>query len=106
MKEIKEFILRHFSPRVSEDKDGMKVIFSSQVGEGIIWFERAKRGWNKKPLTTNTYIIVDAELTKVLTFLNRYFNLSEDNYHDVRRVFIEMGMDVMDRHLNGRDITN
>lgn len=101
MDQIKKFINENFSPTVTEDSNGMKVIFSSKVGDGIIWFEKAKRGWSKKPLTTNTYIIVDADLIKILTFLNRYFNLNEDNYHDIRRMFIEMGMDVMDKHTKG-----
>ena len=106
MDKIVEFIGEHFTPKVNEDMNGMKVIFeptTETVGKGTIWFEKAKRGWNKKPLSTNTYIIVDADLTNVLTFLNRYFNLNEENYHDIRRVFIDMGMDVMDRHLNGEE---
>lgn len=103
MENIREFIEEHFTPRVNEDSRGMKVIFDSQVGEGIIWFERAKRGWSKKPLSTNQYIIVDADLTHLLTFLNRYYQINEEHYHDIRRMFIDMGMDVMDKHTKGND---
>jgi hypothetical protein len=102
---IREFVEEHFTPRVSEDKNGLKVIFESRsntVRDGVIWFEKAKKGWNKKPLTTNTYIIVDAELREILKFLNRYFNLNEDHYHDVRKMFIQKGMDVMDGYLNSQ----
>ena len=100
MEHIRKFIMEKFVPTVDEDKNGMKVIFTSPITKGEIWFERAKRGWNTKPLSTNTYIIVDCEMTHMLEFLNRYYNLNEDNYHDVRKILIEMGMDVMDKHLN------
>ena len=103
MKEIREFIEESFTPRVDEDMNGMKVIFTSTVGDGTIWFERAKRGWSKKPLSTNQYIIVDADLGHVLTFLNRYYQLNEDNYQDIRRMFIQLGMDMIDQHTRGKD---
>lgn len=102
MKEIADFILENFTPRVNEDKNGMKVIFTSRVGDGTIWFERAKKGWSKKPLSTNNYIIVDADLTHVLTFLNRYYQLNEDHYQDIRRMFIGMGMDIIEKHTKGK----
>lgn len=103
MEEIREFIEESFTPRVEEDMNGIKVVFTSTVGDGIIWFEPAKRGWSKKPLSTNQYIIVDADLTHLLTFLNRYYQINEEHYHDIRRVFIDMGMDIMDKHINGND---
>ena len=100
MEEIRKFIEERFTPTVQEDKNGMKVVFTAPMTEGTIWFERAKRGWSKKPLSTNTYIIVDAEMVHMLDFLNRYYNLTEDHYQDVRKLLIQMGMDVMDKHLN------
>ena len=103
MDKIRDFIMENFTPMVNEDSRGMKVVFTSQVGEGTIWFERAKRGWNKKPLSTNQYIIVDADLTHILTFLSRYYQINEDHYHDIRRMFIDMGMDIMDKHTKGND---
>lgn len=103
MEEIREFIETSFTPRVAEDMNGIKVIFTSTVGDGTIWFEPAKRGWSKKPLSTNQYIIVDAELSHVLTFLNRYYQLDESNYHDIRRMFIDIGMNTVDKHTKGVD---
>ena len=98
MDKIREFIEENFTTKVNEDMNGMKVIFESQMGEGTIWFERAKRGWSKKPISTNNYIIVDADLTHILTFLNRYYQINEEHYNDIRRMFIEMGLDIMDKH--------
>ena len=103
MDNIRDFIEENFTPRVNEDSKGMKVIFDGQLGEGVIWFERAKRGWSKKPISTNQYIIVDADLTHILTFLSRYYQINEDHYQEIRRMFIEMGMDMMDKHTKGTD---
>ncbi len=45
--------------------------------------------------------IVNAELSHVLTFLNRYYQLDESNYHEIRRMFIDMGMDKVDEYTKG-----
>ena len=103
MEEIKEFIEKNFTLRVDEDMNGIKVIFTSTMGEGVIWFEPAKKGWSTKPLSTNQYIIVNADLSHVLTFLNRYYQLDESNYHDIRRMFIDMGMEMVDKHTKGNE---
>ena len=104
--EMIEYIKENFTHRVEEDKNGMKVILTNKsevVPDCTIWFERAKRGWSKKPLSTNQYIIVDADLNHVLTFLNRYYQLDESNYHDIRRMFIDIGMDTVDKHTKGEE---
>jgi len=103
MEEIKEFIEKNFTLRVDEDMNGIKVIFTSTMGEGVIWFEPAKKGWSIKPLSTNQYIIVNADLNHVLTFLNRYYQLDESNYQDIRRMFIDMGMEMVDKHTKGNE---
>ena len=49
-----EYIKENFTPTVTEDKDGMKVILtngSEVVPDCIVWFEPAKRGWSKKPIS-------------------------------------------------------
>jgi len=101
MDEIKKFLMENFIPTVEEDKNGMKVVFRAEMTEGTIWFERAKRGWSRKPISTSTYIIVDADMVHLLDLLNKYFNLTEDHYNDVRKFFINMGMDVIDEYFNG-----
>jgi hypothetical protein len=39
---------------------------------------------------------VDADTGELLDFLSKYFNLTEDNYNDVRKIIINMGIDAMD----------
>jgi hypothetical protein len=33
----------------------------------------------------------------LLEFLNKYFNLEEENYHDVRRIIVDMAIESLDR---------
>lgn len=103
MDEYIQFIKENYTFRIEEDKNGMKVVFTSKdslTEDGSIWFEPAKRGWNKKPLQQrNTYIIVDAYLVHIFEFLRRYFNL-EDQLTEVRGALIQLSMDIMDEHLS------
>jgi hypothetical protein len=40
---------------------------------------------------------VDADMTDVLTFLNSYYNLSEEDFSTVRKVIIDMGVEHIER---------
>lgn len=90
---------------LTEDSQGIKVILSPIAGglntESTVWLAPAKRGWNKKPLMyKNQYIITDANTTNLMEFLNRYINLSEDNYHEIRRVIINKTIKIMEDYTN------
>jgi hypothetical protein len=49
------------------------------------------------------FVIVDADMTDVLTFLNTYYNLSEDDFPTVRKVIIDMAMSHIDKFFGGED---
>ena len=99
-----DYIKKNFTPTVTEDMNGMKVILTNDsevVPECIIWFEKAKRGWSKKPINTNQYIIVDAYLLPLFEFLTKYMGIGEERYQELRMEVIHYSMDIMDKHLNG-----
>ena len=101
-----DYIKKNFTPTVTEDMNGMKVILTNDsevVPECIIWFEKAKRGWSKKPINTNQYIIVDAYLLPLFEFLTKYMGIEEERYQELRMEVIHYSMDIMDKHLNGND---
>ena len=103
--DIEKFIMDHYDLRVNEDKNGMKVLFvekgSEVLGENVVWFERAKKGWSKKPISSkNNFIIVDANLSSLLEFMNTYFSLNEENYPEVRNMMVRLSIDTIDNHLN------
>lgn len=105
MEKYIEFIEENFTPRVTEDKDGMKVILTSKsevVPDSVVWFERAKKGWNRKPLSTkNTFIITNVDMVPLLDFMDKYMGLSEDDYSPLRVAITHYSMEIIDKHLNG-----
>lgn len=104
--DMMDYIKKNFTPTVTEDMNGMKVILTNDsevVPECIIWFEKAKRGWSKKPINTNQYIIVDAYLLPLFEFLTKYMGIEEERYQELRMEVIHYSMDIMDKHLNGND---
>lgn len=106
MEPIDKFLNEYFTPTVEEDSRGIKVIFNAKkdlTTPSIIWFSVAKRGWNRKPLSQNSYIIVDADTEGVLTFVNKYYGINEDDLPKVRRAIIDMAMNVVDNYFNPPD---
>ena len=79
MDPIEKFLKEQFTPKVIEDKMGIKCLFQHKdklVDDGVVFFEFAKKGWSKKPIMSKRqFVIVDADMTDVLQFLNKYYNL-------------------------------
>jgi hypothetical protein len=100
MDTIINFITEHYTPQISEDSMGMKCLFKHNDGlteDGVVYFEFSKRGWSKKPIMNKRqYVIVDANMVDVLQFLNQYYNLSEEDYHQVRTSIINMAIEKME----------
>jgi hypothetical protein len=100
MNVVEKFIIEQYSSMITEDSMGIKCIFKHKEGltdDGVIYFEFAKKGWSKKPIVSKRkFVIVDAYMTDVLQFLNQYYNLSENNYNEVRTTIINMGIKKME----------
>ena len=100
MEQIEKFLKDNYTSTITESKLGLSCIFKHKEGiteDSIIFFEFAKKGWSKKQITNKRqYVIVDADTGELLDFLSKYFNLTEDNYNDVRKIIINMGIDAMD----------
>ena len=100
MDPIEKFIRDNYTPMITESKLGVTCLFKHKEGltdDSVIFFEFAKKGWSKKPITNKRqYVIVDADTKELLDFLSKYFNLNEENYNEVRKIIINMGIDAMD----------
>jgi len=107
MEGVEKFLKEQFIPKVVEDKQGIKCLFQHKdklVEDGVVFFEFAKKSWSKKPIMNKKqFVIVDADMTDVLTFLNTYYNLSEDDFPNVRKVIIDMAMSHLDKFFGGED---
>ena len=106
MEGVDKFLRDYFTPQVEEDSKGIKVVFIPKkdlVTPSVIWFTRAKRGWSRKPISTNSYIIVDADTQGVLTFVNKYYAISENDLPQVRMSIINLALDVIDDYFSPPD---
>jgi hypothetical protein len=63
-----------------------------------VFFEFAKKGWSKKPIMSKRqFVIVDADMTDVLEFLNRYYNLTEEDYQKVRSTIVNISIECVEK---------
>ena len=68
--------------------------------EGEVWFRnrgldcrvvfsKAKVGWSRKPITTDRYVMVDAEMGEMFKFIKTFFSMEEDEVSVIRRFLME-----------------
>ena len=100
MDPIEKFIRDSYTPIITEGKLGMTCLFKHKEGiteDSVVFFEFAKKGWSRKPIVNKRqYVIVDADTRDLLEFLSNYFNLTEENYNDVRKIIVDMGIEAME----------
>jgi hypothetical protein len=100
MEQIEKFLKDNYTPTITESKLGLSCIFKHKEGiteDSVIFFEFSKKGWSKKPIVNKRqYVIVDADTKELLDFLSKYFNLTEENYNEVRRIIINLGIESLD----------
>ena len=100
MELIKKFIIDNYSPTITESKLGLSCIFKHKDGlteDSAVFFEFSKKGWSKKPIMNKRqYVIVDADTRELIDFLSKYFNLTEENYIDVRKILVDMSIEALD----------
>ena len=101
MTEIEKFLNEQFTQVITEDKMGIKCLYRHKdrlIDDGVVFFEFAKTTWTKKPIMSKTkFVIVDAHMSDVLQFLNKYYNLSEEDYHQVRSTIVNMSIESVEK---------
>jgi hypothetical protein len=48
-------------------------------------------------MSKTKFVIVDADMSDVLQFLNKYYNLSEEDYHQVRSTIVNMSIESVEK---------
>ena len=100
MEQIEKFLKDNYSPTITESKLGLSCIFKHKEGlteDSVIFFEFSKKGWSKKPIQNKRqYVIVDADTKDLLEFLSKYYNLTEENYMEVRKIIVNMGIEALE----------
>jgi len=85
---IRLIVSKYYTPTISESSKGVVVTFVPKGHSGpeaVVWFEQAKRGFLRKPLSTNRWMMVDCDLRPIHDMIDKYFLLKEGDY-DVTRI--------------------
>jgi len=111
MNTIEKFIRDNYTPMIIENKLGMSCLFKHKEGliddnglidhgcDGVIYFERPKRGWSKKPIISNQqFIMTDADTSDLIDFLSKYYNLDESNFMEVKRIITLIATETIQSH--------
>lgn len=95
---IREVIHKYYTPTVSESSKGVVVTFvpNGHSGpEALVWFENAKRGFFRKPISTNRWMMVDCDLRPIHDLLNKYFLLREGDFNITRLTLSNLAHEVL-----------
>ena len=95
---IREVIHKYYTPTVSESSKGVVVTFvpNGHSGpEALVWFENAKRGFFRKPISTNRWMMVDCDLRPIHDLLNKYFLLTEGDFNITRLTLSNLAHEVL-----------
>ena len=105
MTEIEKFLNEQFTQVITEDKMGIKCLYKHKEGvidDGVVFFEFAKKKWSKKPIMNKRqFVIVDADMSDVLQFLHQYYNLSEEDYSNIRHYIINTSIKKVEEFFGG-----
>ncbi len=105
MTEIEKFLNEQFTQVITEDKMGIKCLYKHKEGvidDGVVFFEFAKKKWSRKPIMNKRqFVIVDADMSDVLQFLHQYYNLSEQDYSNIRHYIINTSIKKVEEFFGG-----
>jgi len=106
MTEIEKFLNEQFTQVITEDKMGIKCLYKHKEGvidDGVVFFEFAKKKWSRKPIMNKRqFVIVDADMSDVLQFLHQYYNLSEEDYSNIRHYIINTSIKKVEEFIGSR----
>lgn len=100
MEVIREFLDKNFKTIVTEIEGNYQVTFQGVGGqEGYVTFRRAKVGWNRKPISQNTYLVGDADMYQIVDTLKLYMGLNESHITEVKNEFQKISIEKLEEYL-------
>jgi hypothetical protein len=85
---IRLIVQRYYTPQVDESSKGIILRFVPNRGnvlpEAIVWFEKGKVGFNRKPISQNVWMMVDCDLRPLHELLHKHFHLNEGDFNITR----------------------
>ena len=85
---IRLIVQKYYTPQVDESSKGIILRFVPNRGnvlpEAIVWFEKGKVGFNRKPISQNVWMMVDCDLRPLHELLHKHFHLNEGDFNVTR----------------------
>ena len=85
---IRLIVHKYFTPQIEESSNGIILKFVPNRGnvlpEAIVWFEKGKVGFNRKPISQNVWMMVDCDLRPLHELLHKHFHLNEGDFNITR----------------------
>ena len=85
---IRLIVQKYYTPQVDESSKGIILRFVPNRGnvlpEALVWFEKGKVGFNRKPISQNVWMMVDCDLRPLHELLHKHFHLSEGDFNITR----------------------
>lgn len=91
--------LNEYTPTVDPTEYGFRVIVYKGTQEmGVMYYERAKTSWTKKPISTDRYLMVDCDLSTLMEDLHP----AEDEVPTYNKIIREWGQSIILSHVLDR----
>ena len=85
---IRLIVQKYYTPQVDESSKGIILRFVPNRGnvlpEALVWFEKGKVGFNRKPISQNVWMMVDCDLRPLHELLHKHFHLNEGDFNVTR----------------------
>ena len=85
---IRKIVQKYYTPQVDESSKGIILRFVPNRGnvlpEALVWFEKGKVGFNRKPISQNVWMMVDCDLRPLHELLHKHFHLNEGDFNITR----------------------
>jgi hypothetical protein len=85
---IRLIVRKYYTPQVDESSKGIILRFVPNRGnvlpEALVWFEKGKVGFNRKPISQNVWMMVDCDLRPLHELLHKHFHLNEGDFNITR----------------------
>ena len=96
---IRLIVQKYYTPQVDESSKGIILRFVPNRGnvlpEAIVWFEKGKVGFNRKPISQNVWMMVDCDLRPLHELLHKHFHLNEGDFNITRTTLSSMAYETI-----------
>lgn len=97
---------KYFTPTIEESSKGIVLRYVPNFNgpEAIVWFDKAKRGYTRKPISRNEWVMVDCDLRPLHELLHKHFHLSEGDFNVTRTTLSLLSYDIIREHFSPKTL--